>query len=82
MGFDTDSIYAYVQNFFRVSLRGLSFTLKNSYTLQFNLCMNIESWFKTPYVFDFNHWGGAIMQNQAAIEVARENGRDVFLINP
>ena len=80
-GYNTDSIYAFVQNYFRVSLPGSGFTLADNETMQFRLSMNIESWFETPEVFDFNHWGGAIMQDQAAMETARENGRDVFSID-
>ena len=81
-GFNTDSIYAFVQNYFRVSLPGSSFLLNNNDTLSFNLSMNLESWFETPSVFDFNQWGGAIMQNQTAMEMTRENGKDVFSILP
>jgi hypothetical protein len=42
--------------------------------------MNIESWFQTPHIYDHNYWGGAIMQNQAAMQMAKENGFDVFEI--
>jgi len=81
-GYNTDSIYAFVQNYFRVSLPGSSFSLNNDDTLSINLSMNIERWFETPIVFDFNQWGGAIMQNQTAMEIARKNGKDVFSILP
>jgi hypothetical protein len=40
--------------------------------------MNLESWFKGPHNWDFNGWGGDIMQNQAAMAVGCENGMDVF----
>lgn len=78
--YNTDSIYAFVQNYFLVSLPGSSFTIYDQDTLTFTLTMNIESWFKTPHIFDFNHWGGAIMQNQAAMQTVKENGFDVFSI--
>lgn len=81
-GYNTDSIYAFVQNYFRVSLPGSSFFLNDNDTLPINLSMNIERWFETPIVFDFNQWGGAIMQNQTAMEIARKNGKDVFSILP
>jgi hypothetical protein len=42
--------------------------------------MNIEKWFESPHVFDFNYWGGAIMQNHAAMQVVKENGWDVFAL--
>ena len=40
--------------------------------------MNIDSWFKTPHDFDFNYWGGFIMEIQPAMQMAKENGYDVF----
>ncbi len=42
--------------------------------------MHIDSWFETPHIYDFNEWGGAIMQNQAAMHVISENGRDAFSV--
>jgi hypothetical protein len=78
---NTDSIYAFVQNFFRVSLPGSSFIMEENDTLTFRLTMNIENWFENPHIFDFNQWGGAIMQNQQAMQIVKENGHDVFSIN-
>jgi hypothetical protein len=75
-----DSIYAYVQNYFTVSLPGSSFTLEPGSTREIELIMNIESWLETPHKFDFNEWGGAIMEIQPAMQMAKENGFDVFTI--
>lgn len=75
-----DSIYAFVQNYFTVSLPGSSFTLLKSETKEIEIVMNIESWFKTPHNFDFNYWGANIMQLQPAMQVVKENGYDVFTI--
>jgi hypothetical protein len=75
-----DSIYAFVPNCFTVSLPGSSFRISDGETAMFRLTMNIENWFDDPYVYDHNHWGGAIMQNQPAMQMARENGHDVFSI--
>ena len=77
---NVDSIYAFVQNYFTVHLPGSGFTMNNQDTLTFNLSMNIEKWFENPHIFDFNYWGGAIMQNQTAMQMAKENGWDVFSI--
>lgn len=77
---NTDSIYAFVQNYFYVSLPNSSFTIETDKTRQIELIMNIESWFKTPHVYDHNVWGGGIMQNQPAMQMAKENGYDVFSI--
>jgi hypothetical protein len=73
-----DSIYAFVQNYFRVSLPGSSLQIKKDQTTHFELRMNIDSWFKTPHIYDHNYWGGAIMQLQPAMQMLKENGYDVF----
>jgi hypothetical protein len=75
---EVDSIYAFVQNFFEVNLPNSAFTIEENKTRQIEIVMNIDSWFKTPHIYDHNHWGGAIMQNQPAMQMARENGFDVF----
>lgn len=73
-----DSIYAFVQNYFTVSLPGSSFTLAKGESKTIGIVMNIESWFATPHNFDFNYWGGNIMEIQPAMQMAKENGYDVF----
>ena len=50
-------------------------------TVQVNLTMNVEEWFENPNIFDFNYWGGNIMENQAAMKSAKENGHNVFEIS-
>jgi hypothetical protein len=79
--YNVDSIYAFVQNNFTVSLPGSSFNLADKETVTIRLNMNIEKWFENPHVYDHNYWGGAIMQNQAAMQMAKENGWDVFSID-
>jgi len=73
-----DSIYAFVQNYFHVKLPNSAFTIEENKTRQIEIIMNIDSWFKTPHIYDHNYWGGAIMQNQPAMQMAKENGYDVF----
>jgi hypothetical protein len=75
-----DSIYAYVQNYFTVSLPGSSFTMAKDQTREIEIIMNVESWYETPHNFDFNYWGGAIMEIQDAMQMGVENGYDVFEI--
>ena len=77
---NTGSIIGFVQNYFPVSLKNSSFSIRNGETKEIQIIMNIDSWFKTPHVYDHNYWGGAIMQNQTAMQVAKENGFDVFTI--
>jgi len=73
-----DSIYAYVQNYFTVKLPDSGFKLEAGETKEIEIIMHIESWFETPHEFDFNYWGGAIMEIQPAMRMAVENGYDVF----
>jgi hypothetical protein len=75
---NTDSIYAYVQNYFTVDLPNSSFTIEKDKTREVEIIMNIDSWFKTPYVYDHNVWGSGIMQNQPAMQMLKDNGFDVF----
>jgi hypothetical protein len=76
--FVVNSIYAFVQNYFNVKLRNSDFTVEANKTRQFEISMNIDSWFRTPHIYDRNYWGGNIMQNQPAMQMAKENGFDVF----
>jgi hypothetical protein len=73
-----DSIYGYVQNYFFVTLPNSSFIIERDITREVEIVMNIESWFATPHDFDFNYWGGAIMEIQPAMQMGKENGFDVF----
>ena len=73
-----DSIYAYVQNYFYVNLPNSRFTIQKDSDTEMEIVMNIESWFTTPHNFDFNYWGGEIMEVQPAMQMASENGLDVF----
>src|SRR5574344_17088 len=72
--------YAYIHNYFTVNLP-VDFVVKKNKTTVLELCMNIENWFKNPYVYDLNYFGSSIMQNQKAQEIIKENGKkDVFTI--
>jgi hypothetical protein len=77
---NVDSIYAFVQNYFNVTLPSSSFTITEGATRHIEIVMNIDSWFKTPNVFDFNYWGQNIMQIQPAMQMVKENGHDVFSV--
>ncbi|MDP2424112.1 MAG: hypothetical protein Q8M23_07180 [Bacteroidales bacterium] len=73
-------IIGFVHNAFTLTPTGPSFTIGSGQTLETELTMHLESWFSTPHVYDHNYWGGAIMQNQAAMQVGCENGRDAFTV--
>jgi hypothetical protein len=79
-GYEVDSIYAFVQNYFTVRLPGSAFQIADKESVTFRLTMHIENWFDDPNVYDHNQWGGAIMQKQPAMQMARENGWNVFSI--
>lgn len=70
----------FVDNSFIVDIPSSSFTLTIDQTREIQIIMNIESWFKTPNIYDHNVYGGDIMGNQAAMEKIAQNGFDVFSI--
>jgi hypothetical protein len=76
-----DSIIGFVQNYFQVNLLDTSFVIGKDVTTDLEIRMDIESWFKTPNVWDHNYWGGDIMQKQPAMQAAKENGYDVFSLH-
>lgn len=75
-----DSITSFVQNYFEVSLPNSDFKVESGKTTDLILVMNVENWFKSPNTFDFNVWGGDIMQKQDAMHLGCENGWDVFTV--
>ena len=72
----TDSGFA--DNTFTVTLPLEKFAVIDKGTAELTLQMNVNAWFSNPYLFDFNVFGGSIMQNREAQEVLRANGWDVF----
>lgn len=75
-----DSITGFVQNYFTVNLPDLNFRIEENRTTVIQLVMNTEEWFTNPNDFDLENWGGYIMQNQAAMQAACQNGADVFYV--
>lgn len=76
------NITGFIQNYFRVTLPVSSLMIEDGKTGSLTLIMNIDRWFSGPNTWDFNYWGGEIMQNQAAMRAACENGLDVFSTSP
>jgi hypothetical protein len=68
----------FADNTFTVTLPLEQFTVSKNSSSELTLQMNVNAWFTNPYLFDFNVFGGSIMQNRAAQEVLQANGRDVF----
>ncbi len=72
------NITGFVQNYFIVKLPESSFSIQSGQTVQLTLNMDVNEWFEDPNVYDFNKWGGKIMQNQQAMHLACQNGHNVF----
>ncbi|MEI6575063.1 MAG: MbnP family protein [Bacteroidota bacterium] len=68
----------FIPNFVKVSLPASVFSVKEGVTTKIAIKMNIESWFRTPHLWNWDSIGGAIMMNQSAMNWAKENGADVF----
>jgi len=68
----------FYQNFFTVTLplNVTAGTLSNEFTIT----MNIDKWFETPNLWDWNAIGGQIMQNQDAMAKACQNGANAFQV--
>lgn len=77
---DVDSITGFVHNYFHVSLPNSDFNIENEENKQISIIMNIEKWFQDPHTYDHDTWGGYIMQNQNAMEIAKKNGHNVFSV--
>jgi len=74
------NITGFVDNNFTVTLPLEDFVVSKDEVSPLRLQMDINQWFTAPHTFDFEVFGGSIMQNQAAQEVLRDNGGSVFSI--
>ena len=72
------NITGFVQNYFRVVIKNHPFNISKDESTSVIIMMDVASWFDTPHVWDFDYWGGDIMQKQPAMQTGCENGRDVF----
>lgn len=67
-------------NSFLVTLPLSGFNIGRNETRTIGLNMNVNNWFVNPNLFDFNVFGGSIMQNANAQRILKENGADVFSV--
>ena len=74
------TISGFIQNYFTVKPIGAGFETEELMLIEATITMHIENWFQNPHIYDHNEWGGAIMQNQAAMQMGCENGIDVFAV--
>lgn len=72
------AITGYVHNDFPVILKSSQFEIMIGETKEIAIVMNIENWFKDPNIYNHDLYGGYIMQNQTAMQKAKENGHNVF----
>ncbi|MFA6923129.1 MAG: MbnP family protein [Bacteroidales bacterium] len=68
----------FIQNYFTVNLPNSSFSISKNQTREIQIVMNIEKWFEGAYTFDWNHYGGDIMENQEAMNKIAKNGKHAF----
>lgn len=68
----------FIDNTFTVTLPLEQFLVSKNTSSDLSLVMNVNNWFSDPYIFDFNVFGGSIMQNREAQEVLQANGHNVF----
>lgn len=73
-------ITGFVDNSFTVTLPLNDLVITDNQTSKLQIEMDINRWFTNPYLFDFNIFGGSIMQNQEAQEMLKANGTDVFRV--
>ena len=78
--YEGGQLVEFVQNYFIVTLPTETLSIHENTENQMDLVMNVNNWFRSPHQFDWNQWGGAIMQNQAAQQCLKENGTDVFSV--
>ena len=74
------NITGFVHNYFTVTLPLCGLEITDGTVSTIALTMNVNNWFRDPNEYDFNEWGGTIMQNQAAQEVLKANGKNVFSV--
>jgi len=69
----------FVHNYFTVNLPA-TFFIDATHILFLTLNMEIQHWFNTPNLYNFDDFGTGIMQNQTAQQLLKENGVNVFAL--
>ncbi|MBK9290142.1 MAG: hypothetical protein IPM52_00680 [Bacteroidetes bacterium] len=70
-------VVGFIHNDFEVNIPA-AIVVEAGKTTALQLQMDIDQWFREPHVYDHNHWGGSIMQQQNAMKLGCENGHNVF----
>ncbi|MDY0286708.1 MAG: hypothetical protein RBR21_11285 [Bacteroidales bacterium] len=79
--YENEEIVSFVDNSMTITPAGEAFSLSNGDTTTVVITMQIENWFQNPHVYNHDVWGGYIMNNQEAMQIAVENSHDVFIIS-
>jgi len=74
---ENNEITQFVHNYFVVTLP-VNFSVDENKITQLTLNMEIQRWFDTPNLYNFEDFGTGIMQNQLAQYLLKENGNNVF----
>lgn len=72
-----DTIVRWFTNHFPV-LIAKNFDVKTDEITTIKIIMDLKQWMETPYTWDFNTMGGAIMSNENALDSLKANGGNVF----
>jgi len=76
---ENHEVTEFVHNHFTVTLP-INFSLIANNTFPLTINMEIQRWFDTPNIYNFNEFETGIMQNQKAQQLLKKNGENVFTI--
>lgn len=76
---DNHEVTEFVQNWFEVTLP-IELTIRANTPQHIQLNMNINTWFDSPYIYDFNVMGGMTMTNQESMSRIKGNGAHAFSV--
>ena len=74
---ENNEITEFVHNHFTITLP-IKFSVYAAHTTSLTLNMEIQRWFDTPNLYNFDDFGTGIMQNQLAQKLLKQNGENVF----
>ncbi len=74
-------ITGFVDNSMEITFEDISFSLKNDDTTTIAITMQVDNWFQNPHSYNHDVWGGYIMNNQEAMQLAVDNSHDVFILS-
>ncbi|MGK7394246.1 MAG: MbnP family protein [Candidatus Cyclobacteriaceae bacterium M3_2C_046] len=65
------------ENFIEIILPNSAFFVNND-SWEVQVLMNLNEWYRTPHEYNIEEFGPAIMGNQQAQQILKENGADAF----